>query len=245
MLTAMGRRGFLLRAATAIAGTAVGGSLSACGEDAPGESRPKATSDRRPAAVPGGSVLLAYSSRPGENYWNGDRRNLRVGNTERLAGMIADRLECDVHRIEAADPYSGDYDETVARNVREQNADARPEIANTLSSIDGYDTLLLATPIWNVRAPMIMSTFAESYDFVGKTVLPVTTHAMSGLGTTAEDYVQVCRGARISTGLAVRGEEVQSAGARAVAAWLQRTGGAVPPSMRRGRRAQRQNGRGA
>ena len=39
--------------------------------------------------------------------------------------MIADRLGCDVHRIEAADPYSEDYDETVQRNVREQNADAR------------------------------------------------------------------------------------------------------------------------
>jgi flavodoxin len=165
-----------------------------------------------------------YFSRPGENYWNGGRRNLRVGNTQVLAGMIADRLDCDVHRIQAADPYSEDYDETVQRNVREQNADARPRIANPLDSLDGYDTILLASPIWNVRAPMIMSTFAERHDFAGRTVLPVTTHAMSGLGTTAEDYAQVCEGARIGTGLAVRGEEVRSEGARAVDAWLRRTG---------------------
>ena len=71
---------------------------------------------------------------------------------------------------------------------------------------------------------MIMSTFAERHDFSGKTVLPVTTYAMSGLGTTAEDYARVCRGARIGTGLAVRGEEVRSAGERAVDAWLLRTG---------------------
>lgn len=138
--------------------------------------------------------------------------------------MIADRLDCDVHRIQAADPYPDDYDETVQRNVREQNADARPSIANRLDSIDGYDTILLASPIWNVRAPMIMSTFAERYDFSGKTVLPVTTHAPSGLGTTAEDYAQVCEGARIGAGLAVRGEEVRTDGARAVDAWLRRTG---------------------
>jgi flavodoxin len=207
-----------------VVGAAVGVSLSGCGASSPGDAGPDADRRERPAPVAGKNVLLVYFSRPGENYWNGGRRNLRVGNTQVLAGMIADRLDCDVHRIQAADPYSEDYDETVQRNVREQNADARPRIANPLDSLDGYDTILLASPIWNVRAPMIMSTFAERHDVAGKTVLPVTTHAMSGLGTTAEDYAQVCEGARIGTGLAVRGEEVRSEGARAVDAWLRRTG---------------------
>ena len=58
---------------------------------------------------------------------------------------------------------------------------------------------------------MIMSSFAERYDFSGKTVHPVTTYAMSGLGTTPEDHAQVCRGARIGTGLAIRGEAVRAA----------------------------------
>ena len=167
--------------------------------------------------------LLAYFSRPGENYWNGGRRNLKVGNTEVLAQAISARLDCDVHRIEAVDPYPADYDETVERNVREQDTDARPAIANPLESIDRYDTILLASPIWNVRAPMIMSTFAERYDFAGKTVHPVTTYAMSGLGTTPEDYGRDCPGARIATGLAVRGEQARSAGAD-VDAWLRRAG---------------------
>jgi flavodoxin len=167
-------------------------------------------------------VLLAYFSRPGENYWNGGRRDLRIGNTEVLAGLLAERLNCGVHRIEAAEPYSDDYDDTVARNVREQDDDARPGIANPLDSVDGYDTILLASPIWNLRPPMIMQTFATSYDFTAKTVHPVTTYAMSGLGTTPQDYAKSCRGARIGDGLAVRGEEVRSAGAAAVEAWLRR-----------------------
>ena len=127
-----------------------------------------------------------------------------------LARAISARLDCDVHRIEAVDPYPAGYDETVDRNVREQDTDARPAIADPLPSIDGYDTILLASPIWNVRAPMIMSTFAERYDFSGKSVHPVTTYAMSGLGTTPEDYARSCRGARIGAGLAVRGEEARS-----------------------------------
>ena len=46
--------------------------------------------------------------------------------------MISARLDCDVHRIEAADPYPASYDETVQRNVREQDANARPAIAGPL-----------------------------------------------------------------------------------------------------------------
>ncbi|MFF4273497.1 flavodoxin [Streptomyces sp. NPDC001536] len=67
------------------------------------------------------------------------------------------------------------------------------------------------SPVWNVRAPMIMTTFTEQLDFRGKIVVPFTTHAMSGLGTTARDYARSCRGATIAPGLAVRGEEVADA----------------------------------
>jgi flavodoxin len=173
------------------------------------------------------SILLAYCSRAGENYFYGDRIDLEVGNTEVLAGIISRRLldlggACDVHRIDATDPYPEDYDETVARNVREQDTDARPEITDPMASIDDYDLVLLGSPIWNVRPPMIMHTFAESYDFTGKTVHPFTTHAMSGLGTAERDYRAACRGATIGEGLAVQGEKVREAGPPAVAAWLAR-----------------------
>jgi flavodoxin len=219
----MRRRAFL-RLSVAGLGSAAAGVLSTCGAESPRDAIPDPTRSPRPAQAEGaGRILLAYFSRPGENYWNGGRRNLKVGNTEVLARTISARLDCDLHRIEAADPYPADYDETVQRNVDEQDTDARPAIADPLPSIDAYDTILLASPIWNVRAPMIMTTFAENYDFARKTVNPVTTYAMSGLGTTPEDYARECRGARIGTGLAVRGEEARSTGAD-VDAWLRRAG---------------------
>jgi flavodoxin len=203
----MKRRTFLRIATAGVASAAVG----ACGADA--------SSDTRPA--PRGRILLAYFSRPGENYWNGGRRNLKVGNTEVLARMIRERLGCDAYRIRPVERYPHSYEQTVQRNVREQEANARPAIVDPLRSIERYDTVLLASPIWNVRAPMIMSTFVERHDFSGKTVLPLTTHAMSGLGTTPEDYARTCRGARIGRGLAIRGEEVRSA-EETVETWLRR-----------------------
>ncbi|WP_369240252.1 flavodoxin [Streptomyces sp. R21] len=197
--------------------------ITGCSTSSPSGAASESAERSAATASPGKRVLLAYFSRPGENYSYGGRADLEVGNTEVLARMISERIECDVHRIEAVDPYSDDYEETVARNIREQDADARPAVADLPSSIERYDTVLLGSPIWNVRAPMIMTTFTEKFDFRGKTVLPFTTHAMSGLGTTERDYAASCRGATVGEGLAVRGEEVRDADA-AVQSWLRRTG---------------------
>ena len=223
----IGRRSVLRSAVTGLGAALITTEASGC---APGErntSSPVQDTARPPSAQgtvgPRKKVLLAYFSRGGENYHYGGRRDLDIGNTEVLAGMISKLVTCDVHRIEAADPYPDGYDATVARNVREQNADDRPALANRLPSVDQYDTMLLASGIWNVRAPMIMTTFAESYDFTGRTIHPVTTYAMSGLGTTGQDYARSCPGATIGEGLAVRGEEVQDAAAD-IESWLRRTG---------------------
>jgi hypothetical protein len=70
-----------------------------------------------------------------------------------------------------------------------------------------------------VRGGGVMRTFAERHEFNGKTVLPVTTYAVSGLGTAADEYADACKGATIGRGLAVRGERVRDAGDD-IAAWL-------------------------
>jgi flavodoxin len=217
----------VLRSALLLGLGGVGQALAGCstGDSPPPASTPPRTSrDSTPTGVTpvSGRILLAYFSRPGENYYYGGRRDLEVGNTQVLALMMAELVDCDVFRIEAADPYPDGYDATVARNVREQDADARPAIVNPMGAIDGYERVLLGSPIWNVRPPMIMNTFAASYDFSDKTVYPFVTHAVSGLGSTERVYRQACAGARISPGLAVQGEEV---GQRRedVEAWLRQS----------------------
>ncbi|CAN5873950.1 flavodoxin [soil metagenome] len=169
------------------------------------------------------NVLLVYFSRAGENYYRGERRDLDVGNTEVLAGMIADRIGCDTYRIEAADAYSDAYDPTVERNVREQQDDARPAIAGPLPDLSNYDVVLLGSPVWNMRAPMIMSTFVDSSDLAGKTILPFVTEAVSGMSGIDGDYRRAVPDADVRDGLAVQGEDVTDAAAD-LDAWLKANG---------------------
>lgn len=132
MSTMLGRRSFLRLAVTGVAGRDGGRAVERMRRGVAERTSvrlgavPKAARDAR------GRILLAYFSRAGENYYYGGRRNLEVGNTEVLAGMICASLACDVHRIEAVDRYPANYEQTVERNVREQDADARPAIANPL-----------------------------------------------------------------------------------------------------------------
>ncbi|WP_327097700.1 hypothetical protein OIE68_02130 [Nocardia vinacea] len=97
---------------------------SACASDTAGPVASPAPPKPLPAR--GGRVLLAYFSRAGMNYHYGGRLRLEVGNTQVLAGLISARIGCDVHRIDPVEPYPDDYEATVARNVDEQDSNARP-----------------------------------------------------------------------------------------------------------------------
>lgn len=144
---------------------------------------------------------------------------LQTGNTKVVAGMISELVECDVYGIQAAEAYSDSYDETVERNRLEQREDVRPALAGTLPDISKYDTVILGSPVWNVAAPMIISTFLEKVDLAGKTVLPFVTYAVSGLAGIDEDYRAKLPSAHVMVGLAVRGEEVEQASAE-LTSWL-------------------------
>jgi flavodoxin len=219
----LNRRGFLRSVLIGGAGTSRLALAVCTGSEDTTTRPPTRTPEQETAPMTSTSAtgtLLAYFSRPGENYWYGDRRDLEIGNTEVLARMIAERTGCNVYRVDAADPYPDSYDDTVARNVREQDDDARPAIANPLPDFGCYDTVILASPIWNVRPPMIMSTLLEAIPLGGKAV-PVTTHAMSGLGRAPEVYAQLAPDATIGEGFAVKGEGVADAGT-AIDRWLQR-----------------------
>lgn len=220
----MDRRQFLLRSLSLVSVAAVG-VLAAC---APTRANPMPSATDDPAAAPTTPaqtrrVLVAYFSRPGENYYYGDRVTLETGNTEVVADMIAGAASVDVYRIEAADPYPEDYEETVARNVREEDSDARPALAGTLPDVGQYDTILLGSPVWNVQTPMIMRTFVESVDLAGKTVHPCVTYAVSGIDRVEDDYRRLCPDSTLGESLAVQGEEATQAGPD-VEAWLKRIG---------------------
>ena len=47
-------------------------------------------------------------------------------------------------------------------------------------------------PIWHGQAPRIISTFLESYDFSGKTIIPFCTSHSSGIGSSASNLHTLC-----------------------------------------------------
>ena len=211
------------------AGLAALGLLTGCtGAEGPRETSgasPEATATPEASSSPsaGPSVLLVFFSRPGENYWDGGRRNLEVGNTKVLAQIIAERIHCDTYEIQAADPYPDAYDATVERNRQEQADDARPAILGELPDLGRYDTVLLGCPVWNTSAPMIMHTFIEGVDLAGRTVLPFVTYAVSGLSGIDDEFREALPASDVRDGLAVRGEEAAN-GADDVEPWLAANG---------------------
>lgn len=207
----------LLAGVAALTGCATTPSRQAPGAAAPTPTQ--ATAGSRGPVVGRSGILVAYFSRAGENYWFGGRRTLAVGNTRRLVDQITDRIDCDTYEILAADPYPTAYAPTVDRNVEEIQADARPAIANPVPEVTRYQTVLIGSPVWASQAPLIMSTFVESVDLGGATVLPFVTYAVSGMAGVDTDYQTRLPQATVGAGLAVQGEQVDTSGPD-VEAWL-------------------------
>ena len=108
-----------------------------------------------------------------------------TGTTRSVAEKMAALTGADIVEIIPARPYTSqdlNYNDRSTRASAEQNTpDARPEIAEDIS-LDGYTTVYLGYPIWWGQAPRILSTFVESHDFTGVTVIPFCTSASSDIG---------------------------------------------------------------
>lgn len=158
-----------------------------------------------------GKPLIAYYSRKGANYVNGNIVNLTVGNTEVAATMIQKIAGSDMFHIEAAKPYPKDYMETTEVAKKELRENARPELTSEVSDMDSYDVIYLGYPNWWGTFPMPVFTFLESYDFSGKTIIPFCTHEGSGMGRSESDIKKLCPGAKVKKGLPIRGGSVKDA----------------------------------
>lgn len=111
-----------------------------------------------------------------------------TGNTEQIAGMIAAETAADLYEIMPETPYATadlDYGNSSSRANMEQNdVAARPTISGLVENMESYATVFLGYPIWHGQAPRIISTFLESYDFSGKTIIPFCTSHSSGKGSS-------------------------------------------------------------
>lgn len=122
-----------------------------------------------------------------------------TGTTKTLAKYVSEGLGADLYEITPAVPYTSEdlnYSDDNSRSTKEMNdSNSRPEITGSVENMDQYDTVFIGYPIWWGEAPRIVSTFIESYDFSGKTIVPFCTSGGSGIGSSGTNLEALTSGA--------------------------------------------------
>lgn len=111
--------------------------------------------------------------------------------TKGIAEQITEIINGECYRIMPEVAYTTDdlnYNNSSSRGNREQNdPSARPSINGKIENLSDYDVIFLGYPIWWGKAPKIIFTFLESYDFSGKIIVPFCTSHSSGIGSSDTD----------------------------------------------------------
>ncbi len=184
---------------------------------------PDAAAEAPEASV--SNILVLYFSRTGEQYNVGV---IEKGNTAIVAEMIGEATDADLYEILPADDhYPMTYKELTDVALQEQRDGARPAYAGELPDFDNYDTIFVGAPVWWGDWPMILYTVFESTPLEGKTLIPFSTHAGSGLSGFDRTLAAAYPNCTIAKGLAVAGTDAQNNPDKvqsSVAGWLSELG---------------------
>ena len=167
------------------------------------------------------NILIAYYSRKGENYWNGEIRALPQGNTEIVAEKIQEITQGELFEIDTVDSYPINYRECTQVAMDEFKSKARPLLKSYPGKLCNYDTIFIGYPNWWGTAPMAVFSFLENYDLTGKKLIPFCTNEGSGMGNSEKDIAVTAKGAIIAKGLALVGHKVADAD-NEIKAWIKK-----------------------
>ena len=192
--------------------------LAACGNSASQTEQPS-TEDTSVESK--ADTNSAENSTDMENTDNQDVQDHKVlvayfsatGTTKGVAEHIANGLNADIYEIVPEDPYTEadlNYNDNNSRTTIEMNdPNARPAISGSVENMEQYDIIFVGYPIWWGEAPRIVSTFMESYDFSGKTIVPFCTSGGSGIGSSASNLERLTSGATWLDGRRLNGSDSQ------------------------------------
>ena len=163
--------------------------LASCGKASNAEQEPAKTNEPQPAPAETNEAQPAPAETPAKTgpdalvvYFSA------TGTTKGIAEKIAAVTGADIYEIVAAQEYTKDdlnWQNSNSRTTHEQNdSSARPEIAGSPLTLDGYTKIYIGYPIWWGEEPRIMDTFVESYNFDGITMIPFCTSGGSGVGSS-------------------------------------------------------------
>lgn len=120
------------------------------------------------------------------------------GTTAKVAKEFAEKIGADIFEIVPQEPYTKAdirYMNPLARCNREQMGGKDVPVLGKIENFDNYDEIYIGFPIWYGQAPRVVHTFAQGYDWTGKTVHAFATSGGSGIGKTAEKLSPSLKGA--------------------------------------------------
>lgn len=101
------------------------------------------------------------------------------GVTKKVAVKVAESIKADLFEIEPVQKYTDEdlnwHDKKSRSSIEMQDKTSRPEIRNTVSNIDEYNTIIIGFPVWWYTAPTIINTFIEENNLEGKNVYVFVT----------------------------------------------------------------------
>ena len=130
-----------------------------------------------------------------------------------MAKQIADLTGGDLAEIQRKE----DYQDLQTDAKEEIDQDIRPEITVSVENVEDYDTIFVGYPIWWDEAPAMISTFLDSYDFSGKTIVPFCTSSSDEIDNSLHIFSEICLDANIAEGLTANDDAD-------IEPWLQRLG---------------------
>ncbi len=126
------------------------------------------------------------------------------GITKKLAGNLAEAIGADLFEIEPETPYSKAdlnwMDSNSRSSIEMKDRTCRPAIASRVDDMSRYDVVFIGFPVWWYREPSIIDTFAEAYDFTGKTIVPFATSGSSGIGDSGKNIGELAKGSKAVEG---------------------------------------------
>lgn len=126
------------------------------------------------------------------------------GVTKKLALNLADAIGADLFEIVPEKLYTDEdlnWQNSNSRSSVEMNdRTCRPSTVSKVENMAQYSVVFLGFPVWWYREPSIIDTFAESYDFSGKTIVPFATSGSSGIGDSGKNLGGIAKGAKVEEG---------------------------------------------
>lgn len=151
----------------------------------------------------GSNEAFAQTAQEGNEMGNVSQRKILIayysysGNTAEVAKAIQAKTGGDLFEIKSDHAYPAEY-RPMTEQAKKEIADGfRPKLTTKVGNIAQYDIVFLGSPNWWGTITPQVSSFLESYDLNGKTVVPFITHGGGGVQNTIRDMTAQCKGCRV------------------------------------------------